>query len=356
MICSLNDKMGGAEQVLKMIASYYLREEYAVDVFFLTKSTGNLWDDVKDKMNLYYTKSEKESHGLFPLFKNIRQSNTKYQYAFTSHIYLNSFIGLLKKVGLINVQHLIGRDSHSYFLVDKGIKRYIYNTLINVGYSGLDLLVCQTEEMREQFIFNKKRLSSKILIRTIPNPIDMALIHKNQDENQNLEIGNDYIVSAGRLIKIKGFDTLIKSFHKLEYNDCNLVILGEGEERSNLQNLIDELGLTDKVLLAGFVNNVYPYFKNAKMCVVSSIKEGFPNTLLQMMSQNNKVVSTKCAGGIEGMKGIFTCNPDSVKELEAAMRKCLSSDTDDSRILFQEELHNRSIEKYVHTIKTYLCI
>ena len=49
-------------------------------------------------------------------------------------------------------------------------------------------------------------------------------------------------------------------------------------------------------------------------CIVSSIIEGFPNVILEMMSQNTNVISTKCAGGIDKLKGVITvevCGADS---------------------------------------------
>lgn len=349
LICSLNDKMGGAEQVLKMIANYYIEQKYQIDVFFLTKHIGNLWDDVKDKVNLYYTKSESESKGLFQFYLNIRKQKTIYDYGYTSHVYLNSFIGLLRKLNLAKINHLIGRDSHSYFLVETGAKRLIYNTLINMGYRGLDLLICQTDDMKQQFIFHKPKLSKKIKVKTIPNPVSISLFGQTSRDESIIPQSN-YIVSAGRLIKIKGFDILIKAFAKLNLKHYKLVVLGEGEERKNLEQLIRELNLEDQVELVGFVDNVYEYFSKANMCVVSSIKEGFPNVLLQMMSQNTKIVSTRCAGGIDDIEGIYTCNPGSDIKLYEQMKKCLQDDTSFYRVRFDEELRNRSIDKFIDKI------
>jgi hypothetical protein len=73
-ICSLNDCMG-TKQVLKMIAIYYLKEQYSVNVFFLAKSKGNLWDDLKDKVNLYYTHSNKERDGLVDVIRLHKVTN-----------------------------------------------------------------------------------------------------------------------------------------------------------------------------------------------------------------------------------------------------------------------------------------
>ena len=352
LICSLNDRIGGAEQILKMIAIYYLRNGYQVDIFFLSMKLGKLWDDLNGKANLFYTNSKKEYQGVIQFYRNIRKR--KYEYAYTSHIYLNSFIGLLRKLNKINIKYLIGRDSRSYFLVNHGVKRYIYISLINIGYSGLDLLICQTDEMKNQFIANNNILSNKIKIKTIRNPIDLNFQESHLIDENELCSEYNYIVSAGRLIKIKGFDFLIKAFSVLKLDNYKLLIFGEGNERQNLEKLIVELNLKNKVELKGFVNNVFFYFKQAKICVVSSIKEGFPNVLLQMMSQNEKVVSTLCAGEIDQIKGLFTCEPNNESSLAKSMKSCLDSDTTENRKLFNKELEGRSIDMFIDKINFYL--
>jgi len=163
------------------------------------------------------------------------------------------------------------------------------------------------------------------------------------------------IVSAGRLIREKGFDILISAFAEIikEIPSLNLMILGEGSERKKLEKLINELDIKDKVILKGHVKNVYPYFKLANVCVVSSIREGFPNVLLQMMSQNDKVVSTDCAGGILEIQGVFVVAPDNVKELVGGIKKALNYSSE-NRALFDKELQNRSIDSFIQKIESLL--
>ena len=117
--------------------------------------------------------------------------------------------------------------------------------------------------------------------------------------------------------------------------------------------LIDKLNLVEEVLLYGFVKNVYPYFKNATVCVVSSRVEGFPNVLLQMMSQNSKVVSTTCAGGIENIPGVQISETNNIKNLEDAITTSLNS-SKDNRALFDEFLQSRDISSFMATVIQHL--
>jgi glycosyltransferase involved in cell wall biosynthesis len=344
--------MGGAEQVLKMIAKYYMDLNFDIYIFFLTHKVGTLWDDLNGKVNLIYTTSDREVGGLYQLFKNVKEMENNYEYAYTSHMYLNSFIGLLSKLRLIKINHFVARESTSIFVRYSGLRLCVYKTLYRLGYSSVDLLICQTDFMKNQLIQSLPWMKTRIKIETIANPIDIdCSLFK---EKVDIIIGTPYIVSAGRLISVKGFDILIKAFAQLDLKDYNLVILGEGQEREKIELLIDKLHLSDKVLLIGYQDNVYPFFKKANLCVVSSLIEGFPNVLLQMMSQNEKVVSTLCAGGIDQIQGIYTCEPNNESSLAEAMMNCLITDTTKNRELFDKELKERSLEKFIAKINFYL--
>lgn len=106
------------------------------------------------------------------------------------------------------------------------------------------------------------------------------------------------VLSAGRLTMQKDFATLIRAFALLRDKvDARLVILGEGEQRAQLESLIQELALQDRVSLPGFVNNPYPYMARAAVYVLSSMWEGLPNALIEAMALGAPVVATDCESG-----------------------------------------------------------
>src|SRR5690606_34922250 len=133
-----------------------------------------------------------------------------------------------------------------------------------------------------------------------------------------------------------------------------LIILGEGEKRTELEAQISNLNLGDRVFMIGRVTNVYDYFRQARLCVVSSRVEGFPNVLLQMMSLNNTVVSTKCAGGIEDIKGIICSNANDVASLTSGLRDALNLETDVNGLIFNEQLQLRSMENFCQLVEAEL--
>jgi glycosyltransferase involved in cell wall biosynthesis len=109
-----------------------------------------------------------------------------------------------------------------------------------------------------------------------------------------------FIFSAGRLTKQKDFPTLIRAFALVrKCIDIRLVIVGEGESRSELESLTADLDLNEHVLLPGFVDNPFYLMKRADLFVLSSIWEGLPNVLIQAMACGTPVVSTNCPSGPE---------------------------------------------------------
>ena len=347
------DNLGGAEKVLKMIARHYINNAN-VSVFFLQKRSTSLWDNVLINKNitLDYGKSKSSTLGLINLLYFILKCR-KYHHIFSSQTIINGFIGLLIKLRIIQTKFFIARESTTIFNRFSGIKLLKYRMIYYLGYSSIDLLICQTELMKDQFMKNLPFISKKINIKTIPNPINLE---KTLQPNTDFIFNEDFIVAAGRLIEEKGFDILLDAFNLLknDYSNLKLVILGEGPLRIHLETKIRILNLADKVLLPGRVSNVLTYFNLARACVVSSRIEGFPNVLLEMMSQNTNVVSTKCAGGIDELEGVFVVEVNDVSELVEHLKVILDSDTSQNRVLFDKELKSRNIENFINKIELSL--
>ncbi|GLS92619.1 hypothetical protein GCM10007916_36910 [Psychromonas marina] len=140
------------------------------------------------------------------------------------------------------------------------------------------------------------------LLTVINNPCDIERV-KFLSEQKVEVLEEPYILGVGRLTKQKRFDLLIKAYHKAKVKNYKLVILGEGNQRGELEKLISELKLADSVIMPGFVNNPYPWYKNAKLFVLSSDFEGFVNVITEALACGTPVVSTDCGPANEILKG-----------------------------------------------------
>lgn len=106
------------------------------------------------------------------------------------------------------------------------------------------------------------------------------------------------ILAAVRLSAEKDYPTLLRAFALMKgRQDAKLIILGEGDERENLEKLAKALGIDSDVRLLGYVANPYPYMASATVFVLSSIYEGFGNVLVEAMACGTPVVSTDCPYG-----------------------------------------------------------
>lgn len=106
------------------------------------------------------------------------------------------------------------------------------------------------------------------------------------------------ILGVGRLVSQKDFPTLINAFAQVRQQcSARLMILGEGEDRSQLESQIQQLGLTADVALPGFIDNPYAYMAKAKVFALSSIFEGFGNVVAEAMATGTPIVSTNCDSG-----------------------------------------------------------
>ncbi len=159
----------------------------------------------------------------------------------------------------------------------------------------------------------------------IQNAVETKDVSKCVDINK--------IVCVGRLEESKGYDIAIKAFKKsLEKNpNIYMEIYGDGKLHDNLNDLINELGLSDKITLKGNVQNVGNFINNAAVFLFCSRYEGMPNALLEALSLGIPVISTDCKFGpseliVDGYNG-FLCKVDDYNEISKKMNILLSDST-----------------------------
>lgn len=106
------------------------------------------------------------------------------------------------------------------------------------------------------------------------------------------------LLGVGRLVSQKDFPTLIRAFALVrKERPARLMILGEGEDRLQLEALVRSLNLEADVALPGFAENPYAYMAQASVFVLSSIFEGFGNVVAEALAAGTPVVSTDCESG-----------------------------------------------------------
>ncbi len=109
--------------------------------------------------------------------------------------------------------------------------------------------------------------------------------------------GGARIVTVGRMKAVKNHPLLLRAFAQLNRPDARLLFVGDGEGRAMVLSLAQELGVADKVILAGFHRDPTPFYKTADLFVLSSDFEGFGNVIVEALACGTPVVSTDCPSG-----------------------------------------------------------
>lgn len=147
---------------------------------------------------------------------------------------------------------------------------------------------------------------SREKIQVIPNGVDTLKFHPIDRKEARVSLGlpqdKKIILSVGGLVERKGFEILIRAMRALrdEHNKraVSLVIAGEGPNRSQLEELIDSLGLVSSVTLIGDIphNELYRWYSAADLFCLASSREGWPNVILESLACGTPVVATNIGG------------------------------------------------------------
>lgn len=164
-------------------------------------------------------------------------------------------------------------------------------------YEKFDKVVCVSESVREGFteLFGDTP-ESVVLYNTVDS--DEILKKSASPLPDGIEKRKFTLISLGRLTPVKNYPRLLKSVKQLlnEGFDFDLWILGEGDERRQLEDYISNNGLTENVKLFGYQSNPYPFIKQADLSVCSSNYEGFSTFITESLVLGKTAVTTNCSG------------------------------------------------------------
>ena len=190
----------------------------------------------------------------------------------------------------------------------------------------------------DYFIFGSQQ-TKDILIETYPtikipenqvirNAIPIEELKKKSKEFVPQFPEKPIFVSVGRLHSRKGFHKLMEAHAQLLKAgfDHQIIIIGDGEEKTNLKKQAQELGVTDSFQLLGSLLNPYPYVKNADFFILPSESESWPLIIADSLILQKPIISTN-VGGIPEMiahdKTGFLVNYE-VEEMYDAMKKFMT--------------------------------
>jgi glycosyltransferase involved in cell wall biosynthesis len=191
------------------------------------------------------------------------------------------------------------------------------NTILKLVIKNANAVVVLTKDMKKEV---SKIHSREIFV--IPNGISINNYGENQSDDIYHSNNEKIILYVGTLRSIKGINYLIEAMKIISQNCLNtkLLLVGDGEERKSLENLVDELDLNQHITFVGRVSNedVPKYMAASDVFVLPSLSEGFPNVILEAMASGLPIVTTKIRGLPEIVKdGIngFLVEPENPGEI-----------------------------------------
>ena len=154
-------------------------------------------------------------------------------------------------------------------------------------------VTCPTELTKKNLEKSNIFQSSKLI--TLYDPIFSAA--DTIRRHNNIENGNKFLLSAGRLTRQKNFSFLIEAFSKIKLSDTILYIAGEGEEKNKLINLINKKKLNDKVKLIGYRSDLFELMNKCECFILTSRWEDPGFVLVEAAISRATIISSDCENG-----------------------------------------------------------
>jgi glycosyltransferase involved in cell wall biosynthesis len=242
--------------------------------------------------------------------------------------YSNFLCGLAHRFALLSHLPLIVSQRGDYHARYGRLRLWLTEKVI---YARADVILTNAHRIADNLRarYPKRRI---LAIRNIidlpdyPSPSFASL----EDRLRRGEQGEvKRIVSVGRLSLEKGYRFLIEALNGLSV-EFTATILGDGVLKPELCRLINQHGLSDRIGLPGFSEDVFPILSNADLFVLPSLHEGSPNALIEAMAVGLPCIASSVGGVLDliedGQSGLLVPSADS-EALKTAIHRVLTDQT-----------------------------
>lgn len=317
---------GGAQGVFVTVMNYYVSNGLNVTVV-----VGNLNNDIyscelSKKISIQELKADSSKKSLFKILDYIRNNTIELAFAFSPEMAVNLVIA--RKVTNKHFP-IIGRCintlSMEYGNAEGFFRREISSRLIKFLYYKIDQGVAQSTQMKVDLVNNYKFKNEQVC--TINNPLSdkyekelFVAPKRNRDNN---------ILFVGRFEKQKGLDMLIEAFSKIKDREVRLLLFGDGSQKMSLIQVAKKFGVDNRIDIHPFDKNIIDRYRSARLTVMSSIFEGFPNVLSESIACGTPVVSYDLPSGpsdivindVNGYLSSYLNTDDLAKCIDKALKK-----------------------------------
>ena len=290
-------EVGGAERVLVTLANRFAECGHSVQMV-LMKPEGELRKELSPAVQIVDLKTYRIWRTVLPLVRYLRRERPD---ALLSTLSQPNLVAILARRLARVPTRVVVREANTptrEFGSAVKLKDRLVPALIARAYRHADAVVAVSQGVQADLLRLTRLPETRI--PCIYNPVITRKLLQQREEPVDhswFAAGAPPVVLAvGRLTPQKDFPTLLRAFARLPV-PARLLILGEGEQRTELERLTRELGVADSVQMPGYEPNPFKYMRRAAVFVLSSRYEGLPNALIQAMACGCPVVATDCPSG-----------------------------------------------------------
>jgi glycosyltransferase involved in cell wall biosynthesis len=287
-----NMRGGGAERVALYLVGRFLRLGYPVDLV-LMEAAGELMDQVPQGARIVDLQAKRFRNAVAPLARYFRQERPRAAQVRMWPLTVVAVIGRL--ISRSDVRLVL--SDHTYLSRHyEGSRQLPLKLSTRLFYPLADARVVVSQGAADDLA----RLSGldRDLFEVIYNPLPRKEAVPGSKADQAWQGGGARIISVGTLKPEKNHKLLIRAFALLRrQRPAKLMIVGDGELRSQLEEEAKRLGVAEELLLPGFVADPSDLLGSADLFALSSDYEGFGNVLVEAMRQGVPIVSTDCPSG-----------------------------------------------------------
>ena len=290
---------GGAERVLLLLASGLVERNFETTIV-AGKAEGLFSSSVPEGVRVVDLGKPHMSRCILSLAKHLKTQKPDVLVSAQDHANIAALLAVKLSRNVCRVIPTVHITHSIQHARGKGMREWLLRNLIRLCYPWADAIVAVSKGTADDMA--EFSGVPRELIRVIYNPVISSSIEKLAREPVDhpwfAPDQPDVILAIGRLYPQKDYPTLLRAFAILrKKRDVRLLILGEGTERSTLESMVVELGLTDCVSLPGFAKNPFAYMARASLLAMSSAWEALPTVLIEALALGTRIVSTNCACG-----------------------------------------------------------
>ena len=330
--------LGGAQRVCINLANEFIKEGHNVTILVL-----DLERDYDVNTHLLDSRCKIVSLGVsriryaaLPMVKYLRKNKPEFILVFGNEMAI--VLNKLRKFHLINTKMIVRVLNNLNIRLSKEdkVSPVVENYLLKAqkNLKDMDHLISQCMGMEDMLIEGK--LATKDKVTTIYNPVSEFLINSVVREEKTTD--EKQIVFIGRVDPQKNLPHLVQAFAKVvkERPDTKLRLVGDGNSRESITELVKKLGISDKVTLEGINPHIEEVYAKADIVALSSEYEGMPNCLIEAIGIGIPIVSYDCPLGpseivVEGVNGYLVTYND-IDELADRLIKALDKEWDPEEI------------------------